>query len=335
MKKSLIALAILGSVAGTAMAQSSVSIYGIVDMGLSHDNNGAGGRTGIDSGLQSSSRLGFKGTEDLGNGMKANFVLESGINADTGGYSQGDTAFGRQSWLGLEGGFGQVKLGRQYSPIRNALLAVDPFALAGAGSIDRVGFNGEVSEIERVNNSVVYELPKNGLGVTGAVQYGFGETRDSMSTNSTVGFALGYKVDALDLGVAYNKLDILGNGDAKTYGLTAMYDFGVAKAHGAYGEHKVKFGGLEEKTRTYMVGVSAPVSSVGTVKASYVLNDNRTFDNADSKQFAVGYDHALSKRTNLYATVARVTNDDNASLGGAALNGKSVSTYQVGMRHSF
>lgn len=334
MKKSLIALAILGSVTGTAMAQSSVSVYGVVDMGLSHSSTGGDKVTGLDSGLQSGSRLGFKGTEDLGNGLKANFVLESGINVDEGTNGQGGAAFGRQSWLGLEGDFGAVKMGRQYSPIRNAMVAVDPFGLAGAGSIGRVGMNGQIGEIERVNSSVVYEAPANSLGLSAAVQYGFGEQTDSISTDSTVGFAVGYKRDALNLGLAYNKLDLGGQGDATTVGLTGLYDFGVAKAHAAYGEHKVEWAGAEQKSRTYMVGVSAPVGKAGTVKASYVLNDNRSQNDADSKQFAVGYDHALSKRTNVYAVLAKVNNDNGAALGGADF-GNSISTYQVGLRHAF
>lgn len=336
MKKSLIALAIMGGMSGAAMAQSTVSVYGVVDLGLQHSKSGDSKVTGIDSGLQSGSRLGFKGTEDLGNGLKANFVLESGINADTGTYGQGNTAFGRQAWLGLEGDFGAVKLGRQYTPIRNALLAVDPFALASAGSLSRIAMNGQVGEIERVNNSVVYELGKNSLGLTGAVQYGFGESPDSMSKDHSVGFAVGYKYNALDLGVAYNERDIDSLAKQKSTALTGVYDFGVAKAHAAFGEEKLSINGAQDiKARTYMVGVSAPVGAVGTVKASYVINDQRTFQDADSKQFAVGYDHALSKRTNLYATVAHVSNDDNAALGGASAAGKNVSTYQIGMRHTF
>lgn len=336
MKKSLIALAILGGMSGAAMAQSSVSVYGVVDLGLQHSKSGGDKVTGIESGLQSGSRIGFKGTEDLGNGLKANFVLESGINADDGTFGQNDTPFGRQAWLGLEGDFGAVKLGRQYTPIRNALVSADPFGLESAGSLGRVAMNGNVGEIERVNNSVVYELAKNSLGLTGAVQYGFGESENSMSKDHSFGFAVGYKYNALDLGVAYNERDINSLAKQKSTALTGVYDFGVAKAHAAFGEEKISInGGQNIKSRTYMVGVSAPVTAAGTVKASYVINDQRTFNDADSKQFAVGYEHALSKRTNLYATLAHVSNDTNADLGGASANGKNVSTYQVGMRHAF
>lgn len=337
MKKSLIALAILGGMSGVAMAQSSMTVYGIVDMGYNYNKSGDQTSHAIDSGLQSGSRLGFKGTEDLGNGLKANFVLESGLNADTGTYSQGGRAFGRQAWLGLEGGFGQVKLGRQYSPLRETMIAVDPFALGSAGSFGRTAFSGVFPALERVDNSVVYELPKNGLGLTGAAQYGFGESTDSVAKNRTVGFNVGYNFQGLNLGAAYSDLDVERMAKSKTYLLTATYDFGVAKAHAAYGENKVSFNGLgaTEKTRNYMLGVSAPVSSVGTVKASYVMNDQRSVADADSHQFALGYEHSLSKRTNLYTTVAHINNDSNAQLGGAATLGKNITTYQVGMRHAF
>lgn len=110
MKKSLIALSVLAAVAGTAQAQSSVTIYGVVDMALQHQNTGdpAGSTLGLDSGIQSGSRLGFKGSEDLGGGLKANFQLEMGINADTGSSAQGGRAFGRQAFVGLSGNFGAV-----------------------------------------------------------------------------------------------------------------------------------------------------------------------------------------------------------------------------------
>jgi predicted porin len=113
MKKALLALAVLAAFAGTASAQTNVTMYGVLDMALQHENDGVNSTTALDSGIQSGSRLGFKGTEDLGGGLKANFDLEAGVNADTGTSSQGGILFGRQAWVGLSGGFGSLRLGRQ------------------------------------------------------------------------------------------------------------------------------------------------------------------------------------------------------------------------------
>src|SRR5690606_10200795 len=115
MKKSLLALAVLGTFSGAALAQSSVTIYGVADAGIAYTDNGnpAGEQWSVESGQQSGSRLGFKGTEDLGGGLSAIFTLESGFNLDNGTSAQGGRLFGRQAWVGLNGGFGTVKLGRQ------------------------------------------------------------------------------------------------------------------------------------------------------------------------------------------------------------------------------
>lgn len=338
MKKSLIALAIMGTVSGAAMAQSSVNLYGIMDLGFSHQSNGGDSINGIDSGLQSGSRLGLKGVEDLGNGLKATFVLESGIQADTGGYSP-DTegkAFGRQAWLGLEGGFGGVRLGRQHTPIRETLERVDPFALGSAGALNRVALDGFL--VERVNNAVTYSLPRNSTGLVGSVQYGFGETPGSNSANNAVGLNLGYKLNALDVELAYSKHNArVANldSDLKTWALGATYDFGPAKAHALVAQQKLDDSGLGQlhKSRSYMVGVSAPFGP-HTVKASYIINDVRSLNDADSKQLALGYEYAMSKRTNFYTTVARLNNDGNADLQ-VTRPGANSTVYQVGMRHMF
>lgn len=339
MKKTLIAMAILAS-SGAAMAQSNVSLYGIIDMGLESTDKSGERVTGVDSGLQSTSRIGLKGTEDLGNGLKANFVLESAIAADTG---TGLDGFNRQSWLGLSGDFGEVRVGRQYTPIRQALDAVDPFALGLAGSITNewgVGYGSEDGIQQRVSNSVSYQLPKlvEGLNVVGT--YGFGEQEDSISAGSLFSLGASYKLNALNLQAAYENKNLDGTGfaDGKrtSYLLGGTYDFGVAKAHASLGEVKNDFTGIgEEKVRNYMVGVSAPVGAAGSVMASYVVTQNRTFDDADSKQFAVGYQYDLSKRTNVYTSYARNTNDAVSVQRQVWGDAKSANTYNVGLRHKF
>ncbi|WP_194722578.1 porin, partial [Noviherbaspirillum malthae] len=134
MKKSLIALAVLGTVAGASFAQTNVTVYGVADAGLARIDNGRVNTTALQSGQQSGSRIGFRGTEDLGGGLSAIFTLENGFNIDDGTLGQGGRLFGRQAFVGLQGGFGAVKLGRQYNPIRTAVENIDPFGLGLAGN---------------------------------------------------------------------------------------------------------------------------------------------------------------------------------------------------------
>ncbi len=130
MKKTFATLALLS--AGTAFAQSNVTVYGLVDASIANEKNGGTlAATRLDSGSQSGSRLGFKGTEDLGNGLKANFVLEAGFNLDDGTSAQG-ALFGRQAYVGLSGDFGAFNLGRQKAPMYDVMDKLDPFHIGMA-----------------------------------------------------------------------------------------------------------------------------------------------------------------------------------------------------------
>ena len=163
MKKSLLALAVLGAFAGAASAQSSVTVYGIVDASISSIDSGAERTLGMDSGNNSASRIGFKGVEDLGNGLKGEFVLENGFDVSTGESANDNAgkAFSRLAYVGLNGGFGTVRMGRQNSPMKTALDVIDPFKNAGmAGAIDYM-VDGQTPE--RVSNQLTYISPNFGV----------------------------------------------------------------------------------------------------------------------------------------------------------------------------
>src|SRR3569833_204250 len=183
MKKTLLLLAVLGAFTGTASAQTNVTIYGLLDAGVHYRDNGADTNNktwGVDSGQASGSRLGFRGTEDLGGGLAAIFTLESGVNVDDGTLGQGITGsanspaltrlFGRQAFVGLSGNFGAVKFGRQYAPIRVAVESVDPFGVSGAGNAANF-FNVHG---ERTDNTVNYSTANFG-GFSGQAAYSFGD----------------------------------------------------------------------------------------------------------------------------------------------------------------
>lgn len=362
MKKSLLALAVMGAFAGAAYAQSSVTVYGIVDLGFDSTSNGAdnNGRTnGIKSGGQSASRIGFKGTEDLGNGLKALFQLEATLQADTGeafntatpatsgpntGLSNNSGGFNRFATVGLQSAaFGTVLLGRQTSVIKDAYDQIDPFGDGGTvAAISTVFFNGALAgDFGRISNSAKYQSNSFGGFKFGAA-YGFGEAAGDTGANSNYGLGVGYANGPLNVQFAYHNQDrttaatLVQTGENKLAFLGATYDFGVVKLHGAYADTKLETFGpsAETKFRNYMLGVSAPVGP-GTIFASYTANDNRTFDNADTQKYAISYSYDLSKRTNLYTGYSKTSNDDGARLGSAAALGKDPSTFNVGIRHKF
>lgn len=333
MKKSLIALACASAFAGSANAQS-LTTYGIVDMGFVSESGPASIQK-LTSGAQSGTRLGFKGTEDLGNNMKALFVLETGIAADAGGFNQ-SAGFARQSFVGLQSDSGTLTLGRQYTPFFLALNAVaDPFASGLAGNAQNLIPSSGI----RMNNAVKYASPTFS-GVSGEVAYGFGENaagNDRASKN--VGGSIGYTDGTLNVRLSYHK----ANGttaltsdlnDTSTI-LAANYKFEVAKVFAAYSDNNVEISG-RGKSRDLLIGVSVPFGN-HTFIASYINKNGRSNANLDADQLGLGYTYALSKRTNLYAAWASIDNKNGApyTVGNNSELGSGDRAVNLGVRHTF
>ena len=339
MKKSLIAFAVLGACAAGASAQSTVTLYGVVDVGLERTDLSPGpSATRLSSGIQSGSRLGFKGTEDLGGGLSASFQLEMGLDATTGAAGQGGLAFGRQSWVGLNGGFGSLKLGRQYVPLFGALDTIDPFGtgITGDGSGIAAVFR---SYGVRMNNTINYSTPSMG-GFSGEVAYGLGEVAGSTSTGSQWGAAGTYEGGPITVVAAYHlqgQATAAGvdTGDARTAMVGAAYDLKAVKLHAAFAANRDKdaAGVSTGRSRDFMLGVSAPVGPV-SVMASYVRHDDRMVANADAAYWQLGATYALSKRTNFYTSYSTIKNDAAGATGSGA-PGVDISWINVGIRHKF
>ncbi|MCX7218234.1 MAG: porin [Burkholderiales bacterium] len=363
MKKSLIALAVLSAVAGAAQAQSSVTVYGLVDMGLQRQDIGAtrgngttipatasSTTTALDSGNQSGSRLGFKGSEDLGGGLKANFKLEMGFFADTGA-SQGGKTFGRQSYVGLSGDFGAVNFGRQYTPMFIAVDSFDPFGTgltSGAAGESTSSF-GAAAFFEpnvvgpRKDNSVTYSTRDLG-GFTANLMYGMGnETPGNNQGGRYMSMSAAYTAGPLFLtGVYSDSQAASGKFATKSSLIAATYDFSVVKLAGAYSYIKDEGTPASALKRdVYSIGATVPVSASGNVIANYIKskNKNNAIPEADAQQVAIGYTHSLSKRTNLYTSYSYDRNDLNISLGDAGgkarPNGATIKMFNVGIRHMF
>jgi len=354
MKKSLIALAVLAA-SGAAMAQSSVTLYGIADAGVTYLNGGSNW-SGVTSGNNKTSRLGFRGVEDLGGGLKANFVLEGGINLDTGdGKSGGATdngfQFKRQSTVGLAGNFGEVRLGRELTAAFNATARYDVFGSVGlaqsrlwadGGVVDANANAKAVTTNLRISNAVTYVSPSfSGFKV--GVNYGFGEVAGGNSKSGYMGAGLMYDNGPLSLGLGLERLksgaNSVATSDIDAWSLGGSYDFGVAKVLAGYRESKVDVAAGENKRLGYYVAATAPVGP-GLVRASYNRYENKLAgfkEKAD--QFGLGYVYSLSKRTSVYGTYAYLKNKDGASLytlgsGGLKTNG-SQQGVQVGITHAF
>ena len=355
MKKSLIALAVLAA-SGAAMAQSSVTLFGIVDTGVSYVNNAAGdvNKYGVHSSGNQTSRLGLRGTEDLGGGLKAGFWLEGEIFGDNGNASGLD--FKRESTVRLSGNFGEVRLGRETTPTFRAGLKYDLFGATGIGQ--NMGYKawstlggayGADDNTIRANNMVSYSSPNMG-GFTGNISYAFDEKQGANNVGRYIGGNVGYDNGPLSVTAAYGTLAGATNGDRDEYSVGAGYNFGVAKVVGMAQQIKYKPSvGSNAKFTNYLLGVSAPVGGVGEVKAQYAFYDQQ--GDAKAHQVSLGYVHNLSKRTALYGTVAYLKNQKGSQM---SLNAKGVNNsvdtrtnlsglttganqtgVQVGIRHAF
>ncbi|MDR6519446.1 porin [Variovorax atrisoli] len=420
MKKSLVALAAL-AVAGVASAQSSVTLFGVVDASVSGYSNTARdnratvfpnafgipvylnqgsvktSRRELANSAYNSSRLGFRGTEDLGGGLAASFWLEAPISNDDG--SQGVATFARRSTVSLSGGFGEIRLGRDYTPTFWNDTVFDPFGTNGVGtnliSTANTAFGGfgtpaasvgsfanvGSSNYVRASNTIGYFLPPNLGGFYGQFQYGMAEktkyssgiytpdVANSQRQGRYIGGRFGYANGPLDVALAYGSSTVGDNYYAgtttkvNTLNLGASYDFGPVKLFGELSKAKNKIdyevtpflGGRPDIDLTgYLLGVTVPVGA-GLIRASWShvkYDTNQPFNpfavnNADPKanKIALGYVHNLSKRTALYATIARVSNKNGASLtvGGpafynnaaGAFTPKSSTGYDFGIRHAF
>lgn len=288
MKKSLIALAVLGGLAAAAQAQSSVTLYGRVDLGLKY---GLGDDiTRLEQG--SGSRLGVRGVEDLGGGLKALFNIEHRFKADTG--AADSTFWAGRSVVGLEGGFGQVVLGREYTPARNIANRADPWGGDTVGKMEPILFGGILPT--RQDNSITYSSPSFG-GLRAQAQVAVDEVAGN-DNKAYYGLNLSYAAGPLSLAYGYDKSGV----DDNTWHLvTAGYDFGAFRLVGAYGQGTPETGA--DKHRSYMIGATAPVGA-GEVKLAYGKLEEVDPDSDVSSKFAIGYHYALSKRTTVYFDVA-------------------------------
>ena len=342
--------------AGTACAQassSSVTLFGLIDTNVSHLRSSGNGNlniVGSDGNL--SSRIGFRGTEDLGGGLKAGFWMEAAINPDvgtggstnannqpSGASNSGGLTFGRRSTVSLMGEkWGEVRLGRDYVPGFWNLSAFSPFGTNGIGSSSFLFYPvqsaARITNV-RASNSVGYILPKMG-GLYGQAMYAFGENSASGATRNdgrVMGARLGYKSGPFDVAVGITKTEISALGDLRQTNVGGSYDFGVAKVMLLVNENKVG----TTSTRSALVGARVPLGQ-GHVRVAYSRVNTKGVAN-DAQHLALGYVYDLSKRTAVYGHIARIDNKGNGvnyNLGNAVKTaGGNSDGVEFGVRHTF
>lgn len=307
MKKTLLALAVLGAFAGAASAQSSVTLYGRVD--LSAAKPIGTDAKGIQNG--SGSRLGFRGVEDLGGGLQAIFNIEHRFNADDGALTNAAKFWQGRSIVGLKGSFGQVWMGREYSPgFLKGWLIADPW---GYDTVAQLSSNsGAIGNVRR-DNTVNYQFEADGFGVWGQIA----EADGNGNQKRPVGLALWYGAGPLYVSYGYENPS---DSDDIWHYLTGSYNFGAAKLIAGFGTGKNTVDGTH---RQYSLSLTAPVGG-GEFRIGYAKLENTTLDVVASSKVGLGYHYPLSKRTTLYADYGR----DSKVLG-------PKTGYDFGIKHNF
>jgi len=340
MKKSLLALAVLGAFTSVASAQSSVTLYGRLDLSV---NKGVGSATkNLSNG--SGSRFGVRGSEDLGGGLSALFNLEHRFDADTGGAQAfnitptGTTVaagsgtanrfWGGRSIVGLKGNFGQVVLGREYTTaFLGSQLIADPWgwdtvvsATPGAG-LNQALTGGQIARV-RNDSSVTYNFAAAGFRAAAQIA----EATDAINNfqKKPVNFSLGYAAGPVALGMGYEKTGQVGAAAAKWTTINGSFNLGMVKLGALFGTGNTA---ANAKNKSWIGTLTAPMGQ-GELRASV---GRLTSDPAGAaprvdaaKGFAVGYHYALSKRTTLYTDYVRNTAVATEKTG-----------YDFGVKHNF
>ncbi len=362
MKQTLIALAVLGACMSNASAQSAVTIYGIIDAGVTrviNDSGSNGSRTTVEAGQMQVSRWGFRGEEDLGGGLKARFNLEGTLLNDTGGAGvptgtpSGTSLFDREATVGLAGNFGALTLGRQNILGINSVGMADPMGLAFAATSPNVlfsalnsaavygayGANNGGSAL-RQSNSIKYVSPywKNfGIGLMRA----FGEQPGSVQKNKYEGISAFYHTGPFGASAVYARLkNITASEELKSWAFGARYTGTGFSLRSTYSTNELDT--THRKISVFGVGIDVPVAPAVTLTGA-VYNTRHTGDaHDDSQQYIAIAKYAFSKRTTGYASIGHARTDTvvsatqiNLAQGFVSVGSDSANRITTGVMHFF
>nr|WP_245200234.1 porin [Herbaspirillum sp. LeCh32-8] len=341
------------SAAGTAQAQSSVTIYGLIDSGVefvNHAGANGGSVTRLSSGTMNTSRIGFRGSEDLGGGLKAVFQLENGFKLDNGNFD-GDASqlFNRQANVGLEGGFGRVVVGRSFSTTYDFILPFDPMGYSANYSwVTSAGATGGRKDgmPTGVSNLVKYQGEFGGVKI--GAMYGFGEVAGSASDSSKYGVGLGWGTGPFSIAGTYDRVNgtaaIVGAAYDKTttahlaagYQLTDAWKFNLGYR---YYKKSLASGATDLRSDFFWGGASYKFTPAMTVIGTvYYQNIKNVANDADPIMYSLRLKYAMSKRTDLYLSTA-YAKAKNGQLVGLSRDdvafGSSQFGMTLGMQHRF
>lgn len=330
MKTSALAAAAL-LCAGAAQAQSNVALYGILDASLSHAK-AVHSKSAVRSGDLLAPRLGFRGSEDLGAGWKAHFALEAGLahdsgigsasnsnNQASGAVAAGPLAFNRQSWVGLEGQLGELRLGRNFNPTYRQYIAYDPFMGGGIGASQAAQSSlatyGYSPAGLRHSNAIEYWLPAKGA-LTGQFMYARGENASNAANASDGNYLAGrlaYQLGAANVGLAAGKMRNAAKGDIEEYVLGGSYRLGQAVLMGMYTRSQE---GLGSRQDGWLLGGTLRQAAMEyrlALSVSKTQDANGAAVGSSRKLAAIGRYH-LSKRSSVYLMGVYTRNADGASM---------------------
>lgn len=350
MNKRILVLAALYAAGGSAA--SELAVYGVMDVGISHDRGGSNGdATRVTSGMATQSRWGFKGSEDLGDGLSAFFVLEGGIHADTGIPTQNGTLFGRTSIVGLRGKAGAVSIGVQDTPLFTTLnTVIDPLR-NGIGRSNNLMPPGGF----RAGNSILVRSSQ-WHGISADAMLVAGEAVGNSAIGRQFGGSIGYGNGPLTVRLALHHRSNVSvtapdAGAARNWLLGANIDLQLAKVYAGYGVNRglnssplnsagAPFGGVapvpSSASNDAFLGVSVP-RGAWTYIATVVHKNDRTRFDQDALQTALYAAYAFSKRTDVYAAHVLIHNSNGAgyTAGNSEEAGTGNRQLALGLRHRF
>lgn len=319
--------------AGSAMAQSTVTVFGVMDTNIGWGKGSLTSLKRVHTGGLAGSRLGFRGTEDLGGGLRANFVVEHGLNSDDG--SATPVFWNRQALVALSGSFGEVALGRQYTPTFLVHATYDAFGPQGVAAQQVLFGSMEISQAAniRANDAVNYKTP-GGLG---------GFSLQAMTTDHTAspgwyhGIKVGYAGGPVSVDLALGHFNNPAIGDLDTITVGGRYTVGPVKLYALF--DKADSGsGNDSRGMQVSAAYTLGVTDLKVSLAQSSIKSNAGATVGTTRRYGVGFVHALSKRTFIHGNVAKLANSDGARM---VVNGATTAANQgaqgldLGITHMF
>jgi predicted porin len=327
---------LLAAFAGAASAESSLTLFGVVDVNARYLKNATVNETQVGTDGISSSRIGFRGVEDIADGLRAGFHLESSVVPDTGNINPSGKFWHRRSTVSLYTRYGELRLGRDTVPTWLAYVDGDVYSTTGIGDGSKTyaALGGADTRL-RSDNLVAYFLPSNPWGIYGTIA---SAPSEGVAGRRYAGVRLGYRAGPMDASAAYSETSV-ATGTYKLAIVSGSFDLAFAKLYAVAQKTEL----LEAANVHVTLGASVPVPGIGgTVRASYTKADGQgTLELNDADHYVLGYIYDLSKRTAVYTTVSVIDNKGGAnfSVGGIAGFTQPAGTksqgVESGIRHSF